>query len=221
MARIKRAVSLTAMKRKKVRFITASRGPHRRDSSLALVTIIRDVLKLAETSREARKVIKGRMVKVDGRVVTDPKRGLGVFDTLEAGGKSYRIIPRKRLELVESEAGSKIVQIIGKTAIKGGKIQANFNDGKNAVLGKNEYKVLDSLLISLPDQEVKEHIAFEPGVLVLITKGMNSGKMARLIDIERKRSRVWLEGGGKRFEAPLYGVIAVGKDRPLIELAIK
>jgi small subunit ribosomal protein S4e len=209
---------LTARERKKVRFITAARGAHRRDASLALVTIIRDMLKLAETGREARKIIKARLVKVDGKIVTDPKRGLGIFDTLEVGGKAYRIIPRKRLELIESQAGSKIVQITGKTAVKEGKIQVNLNDGKNIVLSKNEYKVLDSLLISLPDQKVKEHIALEPGVMVLIMKGMNSGKTAKLIDIERERKRVWLEGEGKKFEAPLHGVIAVGKDKPLIEL---
>jgi small subunit ribosomal protein S4e len=218
MARIKRAVSLIARERKKVMFITASRGAHRRDASLPLLTIIRDMLKLAETGREARMIIKARLVKVDGKIVTDPKRGLGIFDTLEVGGKAYRIVPRKRLELVESRAGSKIVQITGKTAVKEGKIQVNLNDGKNMLLSKNEYKVLDSLLISLPDQKVKEHIALEPGITVLITKGMNRGKTAKLVEIERGRNRVWLEGEGKKFEAPLRGVMAVGRDEPLIEL---
>jgi small subunit ribosomal protein S4e len=209
---------LTATERKKVRFITAARGAHRRDASLALVTIIRDMLKIAENGREASKIVKGRLVKVDGKIVTDPKRGLGVFDTLEVGGKSYRVVPKRKLELVESKPGHKIVQIIGKTALKGGKIQVNLNDGKNMVLDKNAYNVRDSLLISLPDQKMKEHIALEPGAMVFITKGMNIGKTAKLIDIERGVKRVWLEREGQKFEAPLHGVMAVGKDRPLIEL---
>jgi len=210
-------LSATAMERKSVRFITAARGAHKRDESLPLVTIIRDMLKLAETGKEARKITKGRLVKVDGKIVTDPKRGLGIFDTLEVGGKSYRIVPRKRLKIVESEPGMKIVQITGKTAIKGGATQVNLNDGKNMITDK-PYKVLDSLLITLPDQKVKEHIAFEPGALVLITKGMHIGKTAKLIDIEREHKRVWLEGDGKKFEAPLHGVMAIGKEKPLIEL---
>jgi len=218
MARIKRMTSAVAMERKKVLFITASRGPHKRDASLALVTIIRDMLKLAETAKEARKIVKGRLVKVDGKIVTDPKRGLGIFDTLELGGKSYRVFPKKRLEVMESAAGQKIVQIIGKTALRGGKLQVNLNDGKNLLLEKNQYNVLDSLLITLPDQKVKEHIAFEPGATVLVTKGPHSGSTAKLIDIERKRNRVWLERDGIKSEAPLYGVMAVGKDKPLIEL---
>lgn len=217
MARIRRISSKGADERKNIRFITAARGAHKRDESLALLTIIRDRLKLAETGKEARKVIKGRQVKVDGKVVTDPKHGIGIFDTLEVGGKSYRIVPKKKLELVEAEAGLKIVQIIGKTVVRGGKIQVNLNDGKNMLTDKH-YKVLDSLLMSLPDQKVKEHIALEPGVMVLITKGMHAGKTAKLIDIERERKKVWLEDNGRKFEAPLYGVMAVGKDRPLIEL---
>ncbi len=218
MARIRRLVAKGAEERKKIRFITAARGAHRRDESLALLTAIRDRLKLAEVGKEARKIIKARMVKIDGKTVTDHKRGIGLFDTLEVGGKAYRAVPKKRLELVESEAGTKLVQIIGKTAIKGGKIQINFNDGKNMISEKGGYKVLDSLLISLPDQKVKEHIALEPGALVLITKGAQAGKTAKLIDIERERSKVWLEDNGQKFEAPLHGVVAVGKDRPLIEL---
>jgi|GEM_PF-831567 len=217
MARIRRLVAKGAMDRKKTRFITAARGPHKRDSSIALLTIIRDMLGLAETGKEARKIIKSGLVKTDGKIMKDPKRGMGIFDTIEVGGKSYRIVPRKRLELAASQAGSKIVQIIGKTAVKGGKIQVNLNDGKNMLTDK-QYKVLDSLLISLPDQKVKEHIAFEPGVTVLITKGLHSGKLARLIDVDRKNKRVWLEEHGKKFECPLQGTIAVGREKPLIEL---
>ncbi|MEM5814638.1 MAG: S4 domain-containing protein [Candidatus Aenigmatarchaeota archaeon] len=218
MARIRRLSAKGAERRKNVRFITASRGAHKRDESLALLTAIRDRLMLAESAREARKIIKGRLVKVDGKTVTDPKRGIGLFDTLEVGGKTYRAVPKKRIELVESEAGLKLVQVIGKTVIKGGKIQINLNDGKNIAAETNAYNVLDSLLITLPDQKVKEHIPLEPGALVLIKKGAHAGKTAKLIDMKRERKRVWLEEGGQKFEAPLHGVMAVGKDKPLIEL---
>jgi small subunit ribosomal protein S4e len=217
MARIRRLVAKNAAERKNVRFITAARGAHKRDESVALLTSVRDRLKIAETAHEARKLIKAREVKVDGKIVTDPKRGLGLFDTLEVGGKSYRIVPRKKLELVESAAGLKIVQIIGKTAVSGGGIQINLNDGKNMITKEN-YKVLDSLLITLPENKVKEHIPLEPGVVVLVIKGAHGGRLAKLIDIERERGRVWIEEKGQKFEAPLNGVVAVGKDKPLIEL---
>jgi small subunit ribosomal protein S4e len=217
MARIRRLVAKNAAERKNVRFITAARGAHKRDESVALLTSVRDRLKIAETAHEARKLIKAREVKVDGKIVTDPKRGLGLFDTLEVGGKSYRIVPRKKLELVESAAGLKIVQIIGKTAVSGGGIQINLNDGKNMITKEN-YKVLDSLLITLPENKVKEHIPLEPGVVVLVIKGAHGGRLAKLIDIERERGRVWIEEKGQKFEAPLNGVVAVGRDKPLIEL---
>jgi len=216
--RLKRLAVAWAPERKAKKFVTAPRGPHKKDECLPLLLIIRDKLRLGENAREARKIIKGRLVKVDGRIVTDPKAGIGIFDTLEVGGKCYRLVPKKKLELIVAKPGSKIVQIIGKKVLKGGRIQINLGDGKNILLEKNAYKVLDSLLISLPEQKIIEHVPLEPGVLVFITKGAHRGRLAKLLSIERERKRVWLEADKKKFEAPLFGVIAVGKEKPLIEL---
>src|SRR3990172_6085697 len=79
--------------KKTARFVTAPHGAHPLDRSLPLLLIIRDILGLAETAREARRIVKSRQVKVDNKVCTDPRRGLGLFDTFELAGKSYRMVP--------------------------------------------------------------------------------------------------------------------------------
>jgi small subunit ribosomal protein S4e len=46
------------IERKTKKFVITSRGPYLRDLSLPLLVLIRDVLKLAETGKEASSVIK-------------------------------------------------------------------------------------------------------------------------------------------------------------------
>lgn len=216
--KLKRLATRWAPKKKTAKFVTAPRGAHKLEESLPLLLIVRDMLGLAENAREARKIIKNKAVKVDGKPVKDTKRGVGIFDTIEVGGKCYRLIPKKCFVFVEAQAGKKIVQIKNKTVVRGGKIQLNLNDGRNILLDKNAYKVRDSLLISLPDQKILEHIPFEPGILVFIIRGSHRGRVAKLINIEKEKRRVWLEKEGYKFEAPIDAVMPIGKETALIEV---
>lgn len=57
-------------------------GPHRSEDSIALGVIIRDILKLADKAREAKRIIVSRNIFVDGKVVTDPKYSVGLMDII-------------------------------------------------------------------------------------------------------------------------------------------
>ncbi len=209
---------------KKVRFVTRPRGSHPLGRSLPLLLIIREVLGLAETAREAKKIIKGRNVSVDGKVVTDPKRGAGLFDAISVGGKSWRLVPRRaKLVLVEigrEELNKKICQITGKTAVKNGKIQLGLHDGKSVLVDKTEDRVGDSLLVMLPEQKIEETFRLEPGVMALVTAGTNAGRIAKVRSVEKGfLQRVWLLSGSEAFEAPLKAVIPVGSEKPAITVS--
>jgi len=71
------------IERKTRKFIVSPRGPHPKDISIPLLVLIRDVFKLAETNKEARKIIKKGEILVDGRKMKDPKFGVGLLDTIE------------------------------------------------------------------------------------------------------------------------------------------
>jgi len=49
--------------------VKPSPGPHPSDRSLPLLLVVRDLLKLAESNREARKIIAQGEVKVDGNIM--------------------------------------------------------------------------------------------------------------------------------------------------------
>lgn len=219
--RLVRAETVWAPNRKATRFVTAPRGAHPMDRSMPLLLVIRETLGLADTAREARRIIKGKQVKVDGKVCRDHKRGLGLFDVVEVAEKVYRMVPArngmKMIAVGKHEATLKACQVTRKVAVKDGKVQIGLHDGRSILTAKSDAKPGDSLLIELPSQAIKERISLEPGALAMITYGANAGKLARIRTIERGLyPRVWLMLDNATFEAPLAAVMPVGKEKSVI-----
>ena len=207
------------IERKTKKFTVAPRGPHPKNLSLPLSLLIRDVLKFAETGKEAKSIIKKGEVLIDGRKVKDPKFGVGIFDVIEilTFKKAWRAVPKNGLSFIEipdKEKKLKICKIIDKKTLKGNKTQLNLNDGRN-ILTNEKYSTQDSLLVELPEQKIVEHIKFEKGSIAMILGGKNAGKVAKIKEIEK--NRVWLEEE-KTFEVPKKLLIVIGKDEPLIKL---
>ncbi len=224
--RLKRlAHPLAKAKRKGGKFTVRPRGPHPLERSIALATLLRDYLGFVEKYKEARKVIRQGKILVDGRVIKDHRFGVGVFDVVEIPdmNKFYRILPAgKRLvikEISEKEKNLKLCKIIGKRAVKGGKIQYNLHDGRN-ILGENTFNTQDSLLIEVPSQKIVEHIPLKEGVLCLAYAGKNAGKMGKIVKIERgwRLNRVQIDTGEELFWAPFENIIPVGTIQPTITL---
>jgi len=62
--------------------VKPSPGPHPIDASVPIGLILRDMLKVCATAREARHILNDRGVLVDGRPITDPKFPVGLMDVL-------------------------------------------------------------------------------------------------------------------------------------------
>ena len=150
---------------------------------------------------------------------------------------AYRVIPsRKGLilnQLTTDEVGFKLCRIEGKTVTDGGHIQLNFHDGRNILIRVNDsanmeedvYRTLDTVKISIPSQEVIEHVRMAEGASTVIIGGKNAGRCGKLVSIEEKqgqRRRNWLtlieDGRGERFQTILDYVFIVGDVEPSISL---
>jgi len=207
------------IERKTKKFTVAPRGPHPKQLSLPLLLLLREVLKLVETEKEAKLVIRKGEILVDGRKIKDIKFGVGIFDVIEipSSKKVWRAIPKKGLSFIEipnSEKKLKICKIVDKKTLKGNKTQLNLNDGRN-ILTNEKYSTNDSLLIELPEQKIIEHIKFEKNSLAMVLEGKNAGRIDKIKEIEK--NRIWL-GEEKIFEIPKDLLIVVGKDKSLIKL---
>ena len=167
---------------------------HPLDLCMPMGVILRDVLGVAQNRREAKKILHSKLVKVDGAIETDIGRGVGLMDVLTVGDVSYKCVldtnGKLRYRMITAkEASTKICRVMGKTTIKGAKTQVHLHDGRNLLFNENpEYKTGDSLLISLPDQEVKSHHKFEEGSIAYLTGGNHIGELATVRGKDIKRS---------------------------------
>ena len=168
--------------------VKPSAGAHSIDDALPLTLVIRDILGLADNSREAKRIINSGNVLVDGRVVKDYKFPVGFMDIIEIPktGEIYRVLldNKGRLQLKEIDNGdSKLCQVVNKTTIKGGKTQLNLHDAKNIIVDETDLNVGDVVVISIPEQDIKESLPLEVGATVLVTGGKHTGEIGKVSEI--------------------------------------
>lgn len=218
------------VEKKRSKWVVSPRpGPHKKEECIPLLIIIRDILRLAETAKEAKSIIKRGEIKVDGRVVKDHAFPVGLMDVVSIPkiGKSYRVIlTKKGLGLVEVKDDKlKICKIVGKRLVKGGKIQISLHDGRNLLPDENKYKTGDSVLIELPHQKLIDHLKLEKGNLVLILSGKNRGEVGVIKKIiERRfmteRGKVICKVKDKEKEVLKEHTFVIGREKPLVEVGV-
>ena len=218
-------------------FIKSSPGPHPDRFSLPLLHIVRDLLKIVDNHREAKKLIGLGYFKIDGKVVRDKGFPIGLMDVLsiEKMNKHYRILPDSHYglilhEITEKESTFKLCRIINKTNIKGGHIQLNLHDGRNILIRIDDprspkedvYKRMDVLKISVPEQEIIKVLNFKENNLAIIMSGKNIGQVGKIINILKrfgpKASTVSIQHNGSHTQTLYDYTFIIGEDQSEIDL---
>jgi small subunit ribosomal protein S4e len=167
-------------------------GPHPQDRSMPLLLIVRDMLKLADNSSEAKRILNEGNVVVNGKVRKDHKFPVGVFDILSIPlvKANYMVLLDKKdkLSLVEIDkraASKKLCRVNGKSVIKEGAVQLNLHDGRNILPGESGtgIKTHDSLLISIPNNKIMKHFAYKEGSKVVVIGGKHSAQTGEIEEI--------------------------------------
>jgi small subunit ribosomal protein S4e len=167
---------------------------HPIERCMALGVVLRDILGVAQSMREAKRALSTRKILVDGRVTTDMRRGVGIMDVLTVGDEHYRCVLDKNGKLryasiSAKDATHKLCRIDGKTTIKGGATQLNLHDGRNILIDDaNKYNTMDSLVLDVDTQKIKKHHKFEPGANCYLVGGSHIGSMAAMNEYAVKRS---------------------------------
>ncbi|MHC1635137.1 MAG: 30S ribosomal protein S4e [Candidatus Methanospirareceae archaeon] len=210
--------------------VKPSPGPHPKDRSMPLLLIIRDMLKLADYAREAKKILNEGNVLINGKVVKDHKFPVGIFDILSIPRiDAYYIMlldKKGRFELREiekEEADRKLCRVNNKTMIKGARIQLNLHDGRNLIPPaelSNKIKTHDSLIISFKNNEILRHYPYKEGSKVIVIGGKHSAEIGEIEEIKILRSpepnvvRIRpLKGEDGAFETIEDYVFVVGVDK--------
>ena len=215
--------------RKNKRFaITVKPGSHSKNRSIPTALLLRDVLKVVTTLREAKSVIYNGKVNVDGIIRKSLHHSIGLMDVIELQGISdiYRLVPTRGhilqpVKIDSSEKSKKIVKVTSKTTTKGKKIQLGFHDGRT-IIADNNVNVGDSCLIQIPEQKILDVIKLEKDSLVIVTRGANTGQIGHINNVNEATftlpKRINLTVDKKKFEMPSDLVIVIGKEKPVIQV---
>lgn len=215
--------------RKNKRFvITVRPGPHPKEYSIPTAVLLRDTLKIVSTLREAKSSIYGGKVSVDGVKRKSLHHSIGLMDVVELENvpEIYRLVPKdgqilQPLAIDQTEKTKKLSKVTSKTSIKGGKTQLGFHDGRS-MISDTSVNVGDSCLLEIPKAKILDVIKLEEGCQAIVTRGVNAGQVGSVEKIEngtfRLPRRVLLALGERKIEIPTEMVMAVGKDKPVIQV---
>lgn len=172
-------------------------GPHTSVNSIPLGFVVRDLLGLARTLREAKHIINAGNVLVDNISRKKYQFAAGLFDTISIPiiGKKYRILLDKKGRLIIKEIEEKMAdikpsKIVGKKIVQGNKLMIQTHDGKTYHGIGNELRVGDSVLVDIQTKKILSHLSLKQGSNVYVIGGTHVGEVAAIENI--------LEGTMKR-----------------------
>ncbi len=160
--------------------------------SITVLAAIRDILKLGKNAREVNEMIKGKLIKINERIVNDYHQPICLLNILHAD-KSYKltISPAGRFVLEETKDKTRIAKIIGKKVLNKSVTQLNLHDGTNIIF-KEDAKVGDSLELDF-ENKIKKVISFGKGKKVFVKSGRNMGNMGIVSSVEGNNVKIKLE----------------------------
>ena len=171
-----------------------SPGPHAIDKSIPVAVVLRDILKVCDTAKEAKRIIGNREILIDGKPIRSHKAPVGLMDvvSIPKSKANYRVLltDKGKLTLVEisqDEAKWKLCKLQNKTTVRGGRTQLNLHDGRNIVLDKNEYRTGDVLKVDLNGQKISASYSLSSGSLAMIVDGPHAGKTAVISECIKTR----------------------------------
>jgi len=212
------------LERKKTVFVTRPNpGGHKIEHSIALNIVLKNMTKSAKTTAEVKSILHNKNILVDGRRRREIKLPVGLFDVISLPDidEHYRMVfsDKGKLTVVpikQIEINRKPCKIVDKTLIKKGQVQLNLSDGRNIIVKKDTFKAGDTVIMSVPKQEIQEHIKLEKGVLVYLTGGKNRGANGTVEEFDNNIIKV--KAGKQIFETLKEYAFVIGKEKPAVTI---
>lgn len=214
---IKRLASSKYMKiwRKRSKYVAKpTPGRHDINHSITLLTVIKEKLFLAASSKEARAIIKSGKVEVNGRPVREERYPIGFADVIHLiPNNVYYTVSVGRegaFQIEESKDGKPMpLKVVGKYIVEGGKTMLRLHDGR-IVGAEKEVNVNDSIELGRGAFEV---IKLESGRRCLVIGGTHSSERGTIKEIIRgsatSDTTVKVEGREGTFETLLDNIMVI------------
>ena len=162
------------------------------NSGVSVVVAIRDMLKLAKTSREVKHMVHNKLIKINDKTVGDIKECVRLFDIMDSD-KRYKLIvlPTGRFNFEESKNDFILSKVLNKRLVKSGKIQLNLYNGENVISDK-KINVGDSVELDF-DCKIRKVLPLKEGAKILVSSGKNIGRHGTVRFIDGKKVNAVLD----------------------------
>ena len=183
--------------------VRPSPGPHSLEKCLPLTLVLRDILQVAETRKEAKKILSQGKVYVDGKVRRKDDFPVGLMDAISIPdlNKFYRVLPSHKGLILNpiniEEASFKLLRVEDKTIVNNGNSQIALHDGSTMLVKVGDpenppeivYETFATLKIGLPEKKVLDQLKTKKGNIAIITGGKNIGKQGKIVEIEKTEAK--------------------------------
>jgi len=198
---------------------------------LPLNTVLKEMLNKTSTTKESKYLIKNKGVLVNGRAFYDEKAPVGFLDVVSfpALGENYRLLVNEEntlflLQIRSDEAQLKLSKVLTMRTLSKDTTQVSCTDGRNFLFKVNdallkELHADDSILYTIPDQEIKQAIKLEKGSLVYLYKGKHTGKVVAVEGF--KGGNIIFKLDNALFETKKAYAFVIGKEKPFITVSEK
>jgi len=144
------------------------------------------------TGKEVTSIVMQRLIKVDGKVRTDPNFPAGFMDVVEIpkANDQFRLIfdtkGRYALHRISDEEKKFKLARVKRQEISGKKVPYIVtHDGRTIRYPDPAIKVDDVIKIDIATGKILDFTKFESGKLAMITKGRNTGRVGTIVHVEK------------------------------------
>lgn len=179
--------------RKSITFITKPNpGSMKRDYVVALVVLLRDVLGLVHTTKEAKYVVNNDLVSINGVVTKEIKAPVGLFDVVEIAkiGKKFTFVfdTFGKIKIIDLKDNTISVKVKNKVLVKGGKVQITGFNGFNVLVDSKEAQKIptnSTVLVDLKTKKITKTLPLEEKSSVYVMDGKYVGISGQITSITK------------------------------------
>ena len=161
---------------------------HNPYNSVSLMMILRDILKIAKTRKEIKKLLNEKKILVNGKIVKETNYPITLFDSIampsikkyyKADLENRRMILR---DVSDKESHTRIYKVIGKSILPGKKVQLNLSNGRN-IISSEKISVGNFVIMNNTENKILKVVPLKENLEVLVIKGKHTGKRGKVKEI--------------------------------------
>jgi len=175
------------VQRKKDKFVAVP--SHATSKGISILFLLRDILNIAKTRKEAKFMTLNGLVKVNDIIRKNENFPVQVNDSfsLVKSEEYYRLeIMNKRYTLKkisEKDSQIKIIKISGKKSFGKDSTQMSLRDGQN-IITKESFSIGDSVIFNSKERKIVKILPLKIGAKIEIVVGKHAGKKGKLVGFE-------------------------------------